>query len=118
MRPTANIIQFKEFENAFVKIQNNKEDHSSDSEAAFVIPLKVDSPIESLGGTVLSLEQELVKRRKKSLQHKTKYCNTDFYIPTSNVAERFFSIAGYCYSDLLQSLLPANLEKQLFLNYN
>ncbi len=44
--------------------------------------------------------------------------NTIFVVPTSNVLERFFSIAKYTFDDLRRSLLPKNLEMQLFLYIN
>ena len=34
------------------------------------------------------------------------------------MAERFFSKAGFAFVDLRQSILPMNLEMQLFLNVN
>ena len=36
----------------------------------------------------------------------------------TNLKNRFFSVAGYAYNDLRKSLLPINLEMQLFLKVN
>ena len=47
----------------------------------------------------------------------SEYLDSQFLLPTSNLLERFFS-TEYAYSDLRQSLLPQNLEMQLFLKVN
>ena len=41
-----------------------------------------------------------------------------FLLPTSNIVERFFSLAGFTFSDNRQQLTPANFEMQLFLKLN
>ena len=43
---------------------------------------------------------------------------TTFLKPTSDVAERQLSVAGFTYNKLRQNLLSTNLEMQLFLNFN
>ena len=43
---------------------------------------------------------------------------TEFITPTSNIPEIFFSKADYDYNDYRKSMLPANLEMQLFFHYN
>ena len=48
----------------------------------------------------------------------TKYLDLRFIVPTSNLCERFFSVAGYALDDRRKRLLPSNLESQLFLNQN
>ncbi len=39
-----------------------------------------------------------------------------FILPTSNDCERVFSKVGYLLNDLRKSVLPMNLESQIFLN--
>ena len=46
------------------------------------------------------------------------YVDCRFLLPTSNILERFFSTVGYAFNDYRQSLLPMNLEMQLFLIVN
>ena len=58
----------------------------------------------------------LLKKRK--LDRNARYMNTTFILPTSNIAERFFSCATYALNDLRQSLSPTNLELHLFLKIN
>ena len=43
------------------------------------------------------------------------YIDCHFLLPTSNFVERFVSVAGHAFSDERQSILPMNLEMQLFL---
>ena len=53
-------------------------------------------------------ERALTRLRKK-------YQDLSFICPTSDVVERLFSTAKFVFSDLRRSLLPRNLEMQLFL---
>ncbi len=41
-----------------------------------------------------------------------------FLLPTWNLCERFFSIAGHTLGDRRQNILPSNFEMQLFLYMN
>ncbi len=47
-----------------------------------------------------------------------KYTAARFILSTSDLFERFFSKAGFAYGEHWQSLLPVNLEIQLFLKCN
>ena len=46
------------------------------------------------------------------------YVGTRYIIPTSNDCERLFSKVGYLLNDRRKSVLPIDLEAQLFLNVN
>ena len=48
------------------------------------------------------------------------YVDTSFIVPTSNLCEQFFSVAGYSLSDRRKglSLVPRNFEMQMFLHVN
>ena len=59
---------------------------------------------------------EILQKRVKVQQSEFK--DTRFVLPTSNVAERFFSQAGIAYNDLRKRLSPVNLEEQMFLKLN
>ena len=65
----------------------------------------------------LSLLERTLKRRKM-VGSAGKYIDTRFIVPTSNMVESFFSRAGYALNDRRRSLLPANLEAQMFLLAN
>ena len=54
----------------------------------------------------------LQKRRKRGRD--SIYMNCQFLQPTSDLIERFFSMAGYTYSDYRQRITPEHLEEQLF----
>ncbi len=41
-----------------------------------------------------------------------------FLVPTSNMCERIFSIAGHAISDRRERILPANFEMYIFLHFN
>ena len=41
-----------------------------------------------------------------------------FLLPTSNMVERFFSLAGFTFSDYRQRLTPASFEMQFFRKLN
>ena len=67
---------------------------------------------------ILSLKCKAIiglKCTKKSAD--SVYQDVRYLRPTSNMPERFFK-AGFAYGDLRQSILPMNLEMQLFLNVN
>ena len=57
----------------------------------------------------------LERRAKRAAISKDCDC---FSIPTRNVLERFFSLAGFTSSNLRHGLNPCNLEEQLFLKTN
>ena len=68
---------------------------------------------------ILSLKCKAIidlKCTKKSAD--SVYQDVRYLRPTSNMAERFFSKAGFAFGDLRQSILPMNLEMKLFLNVN
>ena len=56
----------------------------------------------------------LKKRRLEKNCQNSAYLNPAFFLATSDIVEKFFSSAGYAYSDYRQNLLPMNLECQLF----
>jgi hypothetical protein len=62
--------------------------------------------------------RRLKKRKVDSPNERTQHIDLRFFRPTTNVCERMFSTAGFTYSKTRQSLLPENLEMQLFLKVN
>lgn len=55
---------------------------------------------------------------KRVANGSSKYLDLRFIPPTSNDAERLFSVASRYYSDVRQRMEPTTLEKLLFLRYN
>jgi len=67
----------------------------------------------------LSFAERALKRQKSvSSVNSEEFIDTRFVLPTSNDCERLFSKVKYLWDDRRQSLLPMNLESQLFLNLN
>ena len=58
----------------------------------------------------------LLKKKCTKKSANSVYQDVQYLRPTSNMAERFFSKAGFAFGDLRQSILPMNLEMRLFLN--
>ena len=56
------------------------------------------------------------KRRTENTQatNQQKYLDARFLVATADKLERFFSSAGIAFNDFRQSLVPVNLEMQLF----
>ena len=81
--------------------------HSPDFEAAIIKIMKLQS-------ILLRPFLKNEKLKKAGWQ----YMKVKFILPASNLVERFFSSATYSSGDLRQSLLPINLEMQLFLKTN
>ena len=60
-------------------------------------------------------ESLLDQKRRKPMSH---YGDLKWIPPTSNLAERLFSRVKYVFNDHRKSLLPVNLESQIFLCVN
>lgn len=116
----SNIVHSEHFENALVKILNNNENHLSADESNAVKHLKMVLELDPSGSKIAPQEKSdfastLIKKRKSNV---TSYIDCRFIVPTSNLVERFFSLAGQCFNEHRQRLLPLNLEMQLFLKVN
>ena len=115
----ADIILHSDFESARAKIQDDKEDQLTDEEKLCVTALlkdKTASPIDDI--SLLPLAQRVLKKRKMMKEKKSEYIDLRFLQGTSNIYEIFFSKAGYAASNRRKSILPVNLESQLFLHVN
>lgn len=118
----AKIVHSPHFENAVVKILDGQQNKLSAAEAASVVKLKAqnctkdEAPVECTSSD--DFVEALLKRRKVEKEDPNLYMDCHFLLPTSNIVERFFSLAGQAFSDDRQRLLPLNLEMQLFLNMN
>lgn len=119
--PDSNIIENKRFESAIVKIQQNREEELTLAEKRAVAHLKKEEGQSSseVPQESLSFAQRLLKKRRVDNQKSSDgYVDMRFILPTSNLCERLFSIAGYAMSDRRKNMLPANFESQLFLHIN
>ena len=116
----SDIVHSPDFEAAIIKIINDSENELSDNEKEAVILLKLPNsnlPTDTNSETSIDFAATLLKKRKIE-KAGSQNMNVKFILPTSNLVERFFSSATYSFGDLRQSLLPMNLEMQLFLKIN
>ena len=113
------ISKFPDFENAVVKILENREADLTDDEKEAVGALQLEGEVndEKENENPDDFATTLLKKRQKTV-NKSHYLDLRFIIPTSDIIERFFSSAGYASNDLRQRLVPATLEEQLFLKVN
>ena len=118
--PTARENSQMIFLNQNLKRREYSENELSDNEKEAVILLKLPNsnlPTDTNSETSIDFAATILKKRKIE-KAGSQYMNVKFILPTSNLVERFFSSATYSFSDLRQSLLPMNLEMQLFLKIN
>jgi len=120
----AKIVHSQNFENGVVKIIDGKEEDLSAAEINCLKKLKTQSQSnvtvsdEGRDSCIDDFAASLLKKRKVEKLNVKTYQDCRFLLPTSNIVERFFSEAGFAFSDLRQSILPLNLEMQLFLKVN
>jgi hypothetical protein len=124
---TAEIIHSNHFESAICKILNGKESDLTILEKDSVKHcLKSNSnnnsdASPSSESPMMTLAQRALKKKKietEALKNVSAYIDLKIAKPTSNIAEQFFSIAGYTFPQRRQGTHPANIEMQLFLNVN
>lgn len=120
LNSNARIVHDPCFESGVLRIQEGQECDLKGDEKAAVSSLL-------LGGSVLNEgelgPQSIIERASKRLRtdgtlQPSAYMDTRFLLPTSNLCERFFSIAGYAMTNRRKGILPSNLEAQLFLFMN
>ena len=116
----AKIVHSVDFECGIVKLLDGKDDSLTQNEEKSLASLMIasDSTNEKKVDAEDDFAGALLKRRKIERAGTTMYMDCRFILPTSNIVERFFSTAGFTFGDLRQSLLPLNLEMQLFLKVN
>ena len=123
MAADAGIIHSPQSENGVVKTLDGKQDDLTASESDSVAELrnvneKVESDVGASGSGTDDFAASLLKRRKVEKVVVNSYQDCRYLQPTSNLVERFFSVAGAAFGDLRQKLLPINLEMQLYLKIN
>ena len=120
LRPTASIILNGDLERVIYKILENCIAEMSDSKLKAtsnltVIPAVLD--VENVPCKISVIERAL-KQRKLNKSLRTRYMNLIFTFPTSNLCQRFFSVAVYASDDGRKSQLPDSVGMQLFFNAN
>ena len=60
----------------------------------------------------------MILKKRAKVTTSSDYFDLHFLLPTSNLLERFFSVAGLALTNLRQRLTPEHLEQQLFLKAN
>jgi len=116
----AAIVHSVDFESVIVKIQLGKTDSFSASEVLISSRFKLPSAVnDATDGEELSFAERALKRQRMlNGPEEHKYMDTRFIIPTSNDCERLFSKVGFLLNDRRKSILPSNLESQIFLHAN
>ncbi|GMF47584.1 unnamed protein product [Phytophthora fragariaefolia] len=115
------IVANPDFEAACVKIQLDKQHlmsrHEKLSVQSFVRQPKRSPILTSSDATTESFASSVLKKARLQ-STKSTYVQVDTIPPTSNLAERLFSVARAMYSLHRHSLLPDSLEMILFLRTN
>ena len=112
----AYILHNSDFTNGIVKVLQGGV--ITESEQNALIPFLLDNTdnINAVDVTVDdSLAARVAKKAKITISSSKLYMNLEFVPPTSNVVERFFSIAKNVYTDIRRSMSPQHLEAVLFL---
>lgn len=118
---SASILYSPVFESAVVKVQLGKAAALSRDERSALEEFRTPEliPSESSAGATLSLAERALKRqRRESVDGYKNFINLRFLLPTSNICERLFSVAGNALHSRRAGLSPVSFEGQLFLHLN
>ena len=86
--------------------------------AVSIFEAEINEELETEDGAELSLAERALARKKNQKIEALRYGNLKWIPPTSNIAERLFSKVRHDFSDYRKSLLPVNLESQVFISVN
>lgn len=110
---TAKIVQNPHFESAIVKIQDKEITPLCKAEKSSAYCLLSKWSVASLQAdeevTKMSFADKALKKRKLSSSG-SKYVDTRFILPSTNIVERMSSKAGYVLNKRRKALTPQNLE--------
>ncbi|KAH9102731.1 hypothetical protein AeMF1_020740 [Aphanomyces euteiches] len=112
------IVENVDFETAVVKILRGTTSSLSDGQKESVGHLVVSSSIGEGAPLQRLTIAERAKKRQKMSDEGTNYIDCRFIRPTSNICERFFSLAKYALTDRRRGTLPRTFEQQMFLKAN
>ena len=120
LNPNGHLVHKPHFESAVRKILLGEEATLNYEETESVKALQASQG--SLMATVPDNDVDdfatICLEKRKKTGKSSLYISPNFILPTSDMVERFFSNAGFAFSDFRQVLLPINLEMQLFLKVN
>lgn len=114
----SNIIHYPRFQSALVPVQLVNCTSSSREDRLGLDKFVVSEYIQSdSDGDEESFTGRAFKRQRRSSKiGPVLYTDTRYALPTFDLCELFFSVAGHVLDLTCMSFLPANLECQLFLN--
>ena len=119
LNENASIVKYPSFESGVVKILDNKIEQLNDEEKTACEVLKNDNNVLEISSDGDSdYASSVLKRKGARFSLSNSYIKCDFLESTSNRAERFFSSAGFAYSEYHRNLSPVHLEEQMFLKFN
>ena len=109
----ASIVKSKHFENGIIKILEGRENEMKMTEKVQCGRLKKAEDDDSDFGTEENEDDfaSAVLRKRRKRCGDSIYMNCQFLQPTSNLTERFFSMAGYSSSDYRQRITPEHLKR-------
>ena len=108
------ICVYSSFENAIVAVIECKTLSTENENELEVFKKPIELPIEQNDNKSYA-ESLLDQKLRKPMSHDG---DLKWIPPTSNLAERLFSRVKYVFNDHRKSLLPVNLESQIFLGVN
>ncbi|KAF1781104.1 Ribonuclease H-like domain [Phytophthora cactorum] len=109
-----------DFDSGCVRVLRGNADHLTRAEKATLQPFAATAPVdarESLEEQQASFVERLRKRRRL-YEERVEYEQLKSIPPTSNVLERFFSVARMTFGHQRHGLLPRTLETLLYLREN
>ena len=114
------IVHNPEFESGFLSCKTQTAASLTPSELLAVKKLKITTGIESTeaGSGIPSLAERGLKKRRLNALTRCQYMDTRFLLPTSNLCEHLFSVAGYALGERRGRILPSKFEEQIFLHMN
>ena len=124
LRQDAEIAHSKSSESAIVKLLSKQEEELNEDERQDVTALLIKDGCPAPESVDSDENDFVVKCLKKGRMEraaelkKAKYTDAILILSTSDPLETVFSSAGFDYGEHRQSLLPVNLEMQLFLKCN
>jgi hypothetical protein len=120
LAPDAPVVHNKDFENAVIKIQTNKEDKLTRAEKKTVEVYLLD-PVEEDEAEMkedYAMRMARLEEEAKAPKGKSKYRSLAHIAPTSVIVERLFSRAKLIMTPHRRCMDPSTLEMLLLLRYN
>ncbi|KAG3108668.1 hypothetical protein PI125_g11639 [Phytophthora idaei] len=118
--PRANIVHSPDFESGCVRVLGGNADRLTRAEKVALQPFAATVPADA---REISEEQqdsfvERLRKRRRLYEERVEYEQLKSIPPTSNVVERFFSVARVTFGHQRHELLPRIVETLIFLREN